>query len=301
MKILNFGSCNIDYVYSIDHIVNPGETESTEKLEIFPGGKGLNQSIAVSRAGVKVFHAACLGKGSELLADTLEKSGVDISYIKYVDAETGHAVIQVDRKGENSIFLYSGSNKMITNEFVDEVLKNFESGDIILLQNEINNLNYIIEQSYKKGLCVILNPSPYNREITKIDFNKVSYVILNRIEASELFGYEEDSENFDCFYGKFPNLKTVLTLGSEGCRYIDSKKNIFMHAFKTEVVDTTAAGDTFMGYFAAGLSKGEAYETILKTASCAAALAVSKKGAAPSIPKLCEVQKTLSEADNGKI
>ncbi|MBS7359242.1 MAG: ribokinase, partial [Oscillospiraceae bacterium] len=140
MKILNFGSCNIDYVYSLQHIVKIGETETTHTLETFPGGKGLNQSIAVSRAGSKIYHAGCVGNDSKMLTDILQKNGVDISFIKTVDTKNGHAVIQVSSKGENSIFLYPGANEMITKEYVDTVLEKFDADDITILQNEINNV-----------------------------------------------------------------------------------------------------------------------------------------------------------------
>ena len=123
MKILNFGSCNIDYVYSMDHIVRVGETQSTYQLEIFPGGKGLNQSIAIARAGASVYHAGCIGSDGEMLTELLTKSGVNVSYVRTVDAKNGHAIIQVSAKGENSIFLYGGSNEMISESFIDFVLE----------------------------------------------------------------------------------------------------------------------------------------------------------------------------------
>lgn len=105
MKILNFGSCNIDYVYSMDHIVAPGETQTTHKMEIFPGGKGLNQSIAAARAGAKTYHAGCVGNDGEMLTDILSASGVNTDCLQKVDAKNGHAIIQVSSRGENSIFL----------------------------------------------------------------------------------------------------------------------------------------------------------------------------------------------------
>ena len=150
MKILNFGSCNIDYVYSIDHIVRVGETQSTNRLDIFPGGKGLNQSIAIARAGAKVYHAGCVGYDGDMLTELLSDSGVDISYVRTTDIKNGHAIIQVDSNGNNSIFLYGGSNDMVTEEYIDSVLEHFEAGDILLLQNEISNVEYIIKKASKK-------------------------------------------------------------------------------------------------------------------------------------------------------
>ena len=167
MKILNFGSCNVDYVYSLDHIVRVGETEATFGREVFAGGKGLNQSIATARAGATVYHAGCIGFDGEMLKDILSESGVDVSYLRTVDAPNGHAVIQVSAKGENSIFLYGGSNEMVSESFVDEVLRGFETGDMIILQNEINDVDYIVRRAYGKGMSVILNPSPFNDIITK--------------------------------------------------------------------------------------------------------------------------------------
>ena len=136
MKILNFGSCNIDYVYSLEHIVVPGETLSASKREVFPGGKGLNQSVAVARAGAQVFHAGVIGNDGAMLRAVLEESGADTRYLETADQPNGHAVIQLASNAQNSIFLYEGTNGMITEQMVDRVLENFGTGDILLLQNE---------------------------------------------------------------------------------------------------------------------------------------------------------------------
>ena len=293
MKILNFGSCNIDYVYSLDHIVAVGETEATYKLETFPGGKGLNQSIAVAKAGEKIFHAGCIGCDGNILTEILHKSEVDISYIRKTDEKNGHAIIQVNNKGENSILLYPGSNAMITKDDIDHVLENFGQGDIILLQNEISNVDYIVDKAYQKQMCIILNPSPFNEKIDKIDFNKLAYIILNEVEAKTISQCDIPEESLTYLKNKFPNLKIVLTLGGNGCIYSDDSCEIYQPAFKVDVVDTTAAGDTFTGYFVAELSKGSDYHTILKIASAASAISVSRKGAAPSIPDKSEVLSSL--------
>ena len=293
MKILNFGSCNIDYVYSLDHIVGVGETETTYMLETFPGGKGLNQSIAVAKAGGEIFHAGCVGCDSDILTEILLKNSVNISYLSRTDEKNGHAIIQVSDKGENSIFLYPGSNEMITKDYIDIVLKDFGQGDIILLQNEISNVDYIVERAYQKQMCIILNPSPFNEKLNKIDFNMLTYIILNEVEAKAIAGCDIPEENLTCIKNKYKNLKVVLTLGSNGCIYSDSLCEFYQPAFKVNAVDTTAAGDTFTGYFIAGLSRGSNYQTILKMASAASAIAVSRKGAAPSIPDKNEVLSSL--------
>lgn len=293
MKILNFGSCNIDYVYSLDHIVSPGETETTYKMETFSGGKGLNQSIAVAKAGAKIFHAGCIGEGGQMLEDMMKSSGVDTTYIKKVPEKNGHAIIQVTAKGENSIFLYPGSNAMVEKDYIDSVLADFSENDILLLQNEISNIDYIVEKAYEKGMCIILNPSPFNDEIKKIDFNMLSYIILNEVEAKAVSGSEDAKESLAFFQKHYPDLKVMLTLGSRGCIYKDTEIEASQDIFPVEVVDTTAAGDTFTGYFIAGISMGDDIAEVLKTASMASAIAVSRKGAAPSIPKRCEVLEAL--------
>lgn len=303
MKILNFGSCNIDYVYTVDHIVKPGETEAADRLEIFPGGKGLNQSIAIARAGGGVCHAGCIGSDGEMLLNVLKDSGVDTAYLKTLDVKGGHAIIQVNAKGENSIFLYAGSNNMITEELVDSVLENFDSDSIVLLQNEINNIGYIIDEAYKKGMAVVLNPSPYNEKLSGIDLNKISYIILNEVEAAEISGAADPEGTLLYFENNFPGLRVILTLGSRGSIYADRETRYFQPIFETDVVDTTAAGDTFTGYFIAEIARGEGYGAAMKTASCAAAIAVSRNGAAPSIPTMDEVRLALTrmkEKKNGR-
>lgn len=291
MKILNFGSCNIDYVYKLDHIVAVGETELSRSMSVFPGGKGLNQSIATARAGASVYHAGCIGAEGELLLDTMSESGVDLRYIKRVEEKNGHAIIQVSEKGENSIFLYAGSNAMITEDFVDFVIGEFEKGDVIVLQNEINNMDYIINSAYKKGMTIVLNPSPIDEKIAGLDYNMISYVVLNEIEGEHISGQKVPEKIISVLKNKYPSLKVVLTLGDKGCMYYDGK-DIYHHpAYEVEAVDTTAAGDTFMGYFVACLVSGEESYKSIEKASLASAIAVSRNGAAPSIPYCEEVER----------
>ena len=289
MKILNFGSCNIDYVYSLEHIVNVGETETTHKLEVFPGGKGLNQSIAVAKAGAKIYHAGCVGYDGRMLTDILQCNRVDITYLKTVDAKNGHAVIQVSSKGENSIFLYPGSNEMITKEHIDVVLENFEQGDLLILQNEINDVDYIVKKAYETGMCIILNPSPFNEKIRKINFDMLSYLVINEVELIGISGCSEPEEGLAYLKKRYPSLKIILTLGENGSVLFDGTQELWQPAYKVNAVDTTSAGDTFLGYFVAELSKGTEYSQILKIASAASAITVSRKGAAPSIPNKDEL------------
>lgn len=301
MRILNFGSCNIDFVYSLNHIVAEGETEQVDDMNIFPGGKGLNQSVALARAGANVFHAGCVGKDGAMLSELMAENGVDISYLKTVDERNGHAIIQVTAEGENSIFVYAGSNYAITEDFVDDVLDNFGKNDIIVLQNEINNVDLIVEKAYKKGMCVVFNPSPCNENIGKVNLQFVQYLILNEVEAEMLSGYSEAELSLKYLKNKYPDLKIVLTLGKKGSVFSYKLTEIFQPAFCAKTVDTTAAGDTFTGYFIAQTADGKKYSEALKTASAAAAIAVSRKGAAPSVPWKSEVKKAVGLMSEYKI
>lgn len=297
MKILNFGSCNIDYVYSVDHMVQAGETISAEKMEVFAGGKGLNQSIAAARAGAEVYHAGCIGTDGDFLRDLLKKSGADVTYLKQEDIKNGHAIIQVDTQGENSIVIYKGSNGVITEAYIDEVLSHFTAEDFLLLQNEINNLPYLIRKAAEKGMKIVLNPSPLNETISKIDLNDLYCLILNRVEATG-FSNTDSPEGFIAdMQERYPNLKIVLTLGKNGAIYADRTQTVFCPAFKVTAVDTTAAGDTFTGYLLSLLTKGADYAKALRLAAAASAIAVSKMGAAPSIPTMDMVKHALEKGE----
>lgn len=285
MKVLSFGSCNIDYVYSLDHIVRPGETTEAHSVSKYPGGKGLNQSVALARSGAEVYHAGCVGADGEMLRDVLTQSGVNTDYIKEVAEPTGQAIIQVEKSGENCIFLYHGANFCVSKEYIDEVLGNFSAGDILLVQNEINNLPYLVEKGAEKGLKIVLNPSPFNDVIKEVDLAKVWCLILNKTESE---GFAE-KDFLEIMKEKYPELHIMLTLGKEGSVY--QYKEIFVKcpAYSVKAVDTTAAGDTFTGFFISGFAGGDGAEEAVRYASAAAALAVSKNGAASSIPKHAEV------------
>ncbi len=293
VKILNFGSCNIDLVYTLDHIAVSGETESTDALEYYPGGKGLNQSVAAAKAGAKIYHAGIIGDDGRVLLDIMERNGVDVTYVKRVDAKSGHAVIQVTPSGENSIFVYPGANRMFTKEYVDEVLRGFDKDDVLLLQNEINLADYIVDEAAKKGMRIALNPAPVNEELKKIDFSKLTYLILNEVEAKGITGTDDAEASIVYIQRSNPKLKIMLTLGAKGCVYADCEQRIYHPAFKVDAVDKTAAGTTFAGYFICAISKGEDVSFAIRFASAAAALAASRKGAAPSIPSEEEVKAAL--------
>lgn len=295
MKILNFGSLNIDSVYQVDHMVRGGETISSLKMEKFCGGKGLNQSVALARAGAKVYHAGCVGKDGAELVKLMESSGVDCSFINVIDEVSGHAIIQVDKNGENSILLYPGANGQITSGQIDSVLSDFEEGDLLLLQNEINLLDEIITKAAERGLRIALNPSPIAENIGQLPLDKVSYFILNEIEGNDLTDKEDPDEIIEVLRERYPSSTVVLTLGSKGSIYDDGDTCCTHGIYKVEAVDTTAAGDTFTGYFLNAITSGVEPVKSLQIASKASAIAVSRMGAAPSIPTMDEVKASKLE------
>ena len=301
MKILNFGSCNIDYVYDVDHIVQPGETLVADGLSKFPGGKGLNQSIAIAKAGAEVYFAGCIGTDDTMLRPILKQAGVDISNLLAVEEPTGQAIIQVDKHGENSIVIYRGANGAVTKEYIDEVLVPFEKGDILLLQNEISNLLYLVEKAAKKGMKIILNPSPFKDTLKKINLNDLYCVMLNETEAMQWCGSEHPYDFLVWAQKEYPQLQVVLTLGKKGSIFLKAGELYRQQAYKVSAVDTTAAGDTFTGYFVAGLCSELKMPEVLKRASAASAIAVSKKGAASSIPTYKEVEALIDTMQPGVI
>ncbi len=292
MKVLNFGSLNYDFVYDVDHIVQPGETLDSLNMETFFGGKGLNQSIAMARAGVHVYHAGLVGEDGSAFYELCRENGVDTTYLSQIDGKSGHAIIQVNKDAQNCIILYGGSNRRVTKEFVDQVLADFQEGDILMLQNEINCLDYIIDQAYEKHMTIILNPSPFDSALDQCDLKKISVFLLNEVEGKQISGHEDPEKILETMQEQFPDAKIVLTLGENGVVYADKERRIQQGIFKVKAVDTTAAGDTFTGYFVAALAKGLPMEETLRLCSKASAIAVSRKGASPSIPKMEEVEHT---------
>lgn len=295
MKVLSFGSLNIDYTYKVDHFVQKGETLSSESLQVFTGGKGLNQSIALAKAGAKVYHAGAIGEDGTFLLAAMEEAGVDTSYVKILhDVRTGNAIIQNDKEGDNCILLYGGANQAITTAQIDEVLERFEEGDYLVLQNEINELAYLMTKAHGRGLKIVLNPSPMNEKILALPLEHVDFFLLNEVEAMQILGRRPGAEDdMDALatelQARFANAAVVLTIGSDGSIFTNGKKQFRQASFPVKAVDTTAAGDTFGGYFIAGLLNGLSEEAAMEQASKAAAIAVTRPGAAPAIPTKEEV------------
>lgn len=295
MRVLCFGSLNIDYTYRVDHFVRKGETLSSESLNVFSGGKGLNQSIALARAGLATSHAGAIGEDAGFLLEVLNQSGVDTAHVVVRDdIRTGNAIIQNDRDGDNCILLYGGANQAVTKTQVDETLTHFDAGDYLVLQNEINEIPYIVEKAHEKGMRIVLNPSPMNEKIMEIPLDFVDVFLLNEVEAGQILGRnvetDVDGEALAAqLLERFPNAAIVLTLGGDGSVYADKDVQFCQPIYPVQAVDTTAAGDTFTGYFIAGILRGKTVQEAMDMAARAASIAVTRSGAASSIPTIDEV------------
>lgn len=288
-RILCYGSLNLDYVYQVPHFLQPGETLASTRRDVVCGGKGLNQAIAAARAGAQVFQAGKTGAEGQILRDTLVDSGVDVTLLAKSNGPGGHTFIQVDPSGQNCILLYGGSNQDIQQHEVDKVLDWFGPGDWLLLQNEINQLGYIMTGAARRGLSIVLNPSPIDEALMQLPLDLVNLFVFNEIEGAALSGTQNEEEMLDLLRAKWPQSKLLLTLGSKGCIYDDGQRRLHQGIYRAQAVDTTAAGDTFTGYFVAAIAGGQSVEHALDTASKAAAIAVTRPGAAPSIPTMDEV------------
>ena len=300
MRVLNFGSVNIDHIYAVDHIVTPGETISVQRLDYAAGGKGLNQSIALAKTGIETFHAGCIGSDGHMMSELLKKNHVSTLYLRTCDTVTGHAVIQVNTDGQNSIMILGGANQAISLEQVQNTLSNFTEKDSILMQNEISHVNEIAEMCYDRHIPLFFNPSPITPQLLEtFPFKYVSCLLINETEAHDITSESEPQSIINYFLSHYPQMQVVLTLGSKGVIFADKESQIHQPAFHVEAVDTTAAGDTFTGYYMGSYLQGASVKNALLYGCAAAALAVTKKGAAPSIPEKAEVEQFLKMHNNG--
>ena len=298
-RLVNFGSLNIDHVYRVDHIVMPGETLAGDSYEVFAGGKGGNQSAALALAGAAVTHAGRIGEDGRWLRDELEQLGVDVSSI-VVDPQipTGHAVIQVEAdSGQNAIFLYPGGNHRITQAQIDTIFTTNDEPCILLLQNEINSTLNLITNAATHGWSICLNPAPFTADVDGWPLDLVDLLIVNESEAAGLTSPTDDPESLlDALSRRIPRTEILLTLGERGAilRGPDGRSQVEAVHVGTPV-DTTAAGDTFIGYFLAARALGKSREDCLRGAATAAGICVTRPGARVSIPRLDEVQAILGE------
>jgi len=291
MKVINFGSLNFDYVYQVDHFVLPKETMSSSGYARNYGGKGLNQSIALAKAKMDVYHAGRVGYDGQDFIDYLNKYNVNTNYlIKDENEPTGHAIIQVC-EGQNCIILHGGSNQKIDKNQVDETFKHFEKGDVLLVQNEISSMSYILTKAHELGMKIAFNTAPMNDSIFTYPLDIVDIFIVNEVEAKGLVKSISDDIDtiIDLIKEKLFDKEVVLTVGEKGSYFIYKGTVIHKDALKVKAIDTTAAGDTFTGFFLASYLKDNNPEKALEIATKASSITVQGEGAARSIPDLKDV------------
>lgn len=299
MRILNLGSLNIDRVYEVEHFASAGETVLAEKYESFCGGKGLNQSIALARSGGEVFHAGAIGTDGRPLRELLEENGVNTRYLKDTDTVSGHAIIQVDATGQNCIIVSGGANAEILPEDIDRILTDFGPSDLLLVQNEVSNVAYAIRQAKGRGMQVAFNAAPMTALTHTYPLALVDYLIVNEVEGRLLLG-RESGEDRDLLCGlceRYPDTTVILTVGERGSYWGRGERVLYQESRPVQVVDTTAAGDTFCGYFITAAAAEKSAKEALYLATLASCLTIQRKGAAPSIPTMEEVTAFGQRAD----
>jgi ribokinase len=285
MKVLSFGSINVDCVYHLDDFVKRGETLPCKRLEKLLGGKGANQSIAVALAGGKVMHAGKVSSDDQWLIDDMKGYGVDASLVKTEDGPSGHAIIQMDNTGDNSIITFGGTNQTIDEAQIEEAFSHAEDGDLLLIQNELNVTGRLIEEGHKRGMKMFMNTSPINEAILGYPLDLIDYVIANEVEAEALSGEADVEKVLDAMRPRFPNSTIVVTLGRDGAICLDSSNEKYVIPVPdVPRVATTSAGDTFMGYFLASIAQDKSVKDALELACKASSLCVTRPGTTNSIP-----------------
>ncbi|MGB0798450.1 MAG: PfkB family carbohydrate kinase [Planktomarina sp.] len=280
--IFNLGSINADYFYAVPHIVKAGETLAATDMTKGLGGKGANQSVAMIRAGAGVRHVGAVGADGDWLLDRLTALGVSVDFVDRTKVASGHAIIVVDDAGENAITLFSGSNKAISESYIKSALANIGSDDWLVLQNETNGGAYAAKLAKAAGARVAYSAAPF--QIAAIDqlLPHIDLLAVNEGESQDLM----DAKGVSCPADL--NIPMVLrTLGSKGADLWSDGKQVKVDGLSVDVKDTTAAGDTFFGFFLGQLEDGA--DHALKIANAAAALKVTKSGTADAIPNLDQV------------
>ncbi|HQY43061.1 MAG TPA: ribokinase [Paracoccaceae bacterium] len=282
--IYNLGSINIDHFYRVPHFPVPGETLSAVDYTMGLGGKGANQSAAAAKAGAKVRHIGAVGPEGGWAIDRLAGWGVDVTHVARLDIATGHAIINIDASAENTIVLYPGANWAMPLEGVRAALADATADDSLILQNETAHQAEAAALARSKGMRVIYSAAPFDIEAVRAVLPHVTILALNAVEADQLCA----ALNVTLDQIDVPEL--LVTRGPEGAEWrARDGGRAFAPALKVTPVDTTGAGDTFAGYFAAGRDKGLSPADALTWAGAAASLKVTRKGTADAIPMAAEV------------
>jgi ribokinase len=294
-QLVNLGSLCIDNVYGVNAIARPGETLTAQSYRRFMGGKGLNQSLAAAAAGVATMHVGCVGTDGDELVATLARAGVDTHAIRrHESLPSGHAVIQVDTTGANAIVIVGGANRGLQPADFEVALSAVDANGWLLLQNEINDLDHVLAAARTRNVRVAFNVAPADTRVSGYDLGGVDLLIVNEIEAAALSGAARPEDALDTLTRRQPKQHVVVTCGEHGLHYGLGAQRLSMPAFRVAAVDATAAGDAFIGYLMAGLIEGRPVAAALTAGSAAGALAVTRAGAADSIPTAAEVARMLN-------
>ena len=289
MPIINIGSINVDHAYRLPRFIQPGETLACASYVRGLGGKGMNQSIALARAGAQVAHLGAIGQNDQWAKEAVERAGLRLDDLVSSDVETGHAIIQIDAAGENCILLYPGANHALTIDHVHKVLAKYPMYQWVLLQNETNVVGQALALAADAGRRVVFNPAPCDVSLAKLPLERLAVLLVNELEACQLTGCTSQGPAFAQLCQRCPDTLVVMTLGAQGLIAARASQQWALAAQPTHVVDTTGAGDTITGYLLAGLDEGMDEPQALAFALKAAAITVSRMGAAASIPMRSEL------------
>ncbi|MCX8507892.1 MAG: PfkB family carbohydrate kinase [Rhodobacteraceae bacterium] len=282
--IYNLGSINIDHFYRLDHLPAAGETLAAESYHMGLGGKGANQSAAAAKAGARVAHIGAVGPEGHWTVERLAGWGVDVTHIARLDTASGHAIINVDATGENTIILSPGANWALGWDRVEGALAGATPSDMLILQNETAHQAAAAALAHARGMRVFYSAAPFDEDAVRAVLPYLTTLALNVVEADQLCAaLGQPLDRLDV-----PEL--LVTRGAEGAEWrARSGARAFAPALKVRAVDTSGAGDTFAGYFAAGRDRGLAPQQALDWAAAAAALKVTRSGTADAIPTATEV------------
>jgi len=290
MTVWNLGSINVDLFYRLAHLPLPGETLPAVAHQTGLGGKGANQSVAIARAGADVHHVGMIGKDNAWVLDRLSGHGVDVTHVSRAEAATGHAIILVDELGENSIVTYAGANYAQLVDRIEAALSDAQPGDYLMLQNEVSHIAEAARIARDKGLFVVYCAAPFKAKIAEAMLPHVDLLALNELEAEQL------AEALGKPVDEIPVANLLITLGARGAVWREQATGSVTEvaAFPVEPVDTSGAGDCFIGYVIAGLDQGLERVAALRLGAAAAALQVTRPGTADAIPGRVEVNSLLA-------
>ena len=297
--VLVIGSLNADLVVRAPHFPQPGETISGDDLHIIPGGKGANQAVAAARQGANVAMAGRVGKDSfgPFLIESLKSNHVHTSHVLTDESATGTAIIVVDSSGQNSIVLSAGANGKVFPADVESVSKLNPSLILLQLEIPIPTVLHAAQYAKQKEIRVILNPAPA-QPIPDELISLTDFIIPNETELSLLTGLEvkdiSSAERAAKILLDHGAKNVIVTLGDKGALFASHNQVTQVDAFKVDVIDTTAAGDAFIGGFASALLRGVEIVEAVKYANACGALATTKFGAQPSLPRKEETERFMS-------